>query len=72
MSLTRTTTASRFSQFGMMDMKLLCAKRWFQITVLVALLLGLGGWLGANAGFFISSSVANASIFALVKRVGSV
>lgn len=66
MSLARTTTASRFLQFGMMDMKPLCAKRWFQTAVPGALLLGLAGCLGPNPGFFISSSVANASIFTLV------
>ncbi len=47
-------------------MKRLCAKLWFQTAVLGALLPALGGCLGPNPGFFIGSSVANASIFTLV------
>ncbi len=66
MSLTRATTESKFSQFGRTDMRILCTKRLFQTAAPGALLLALGGCLGPNPGFFISSSVANASIFTLV------
>ncbi len=47
-------------------MRILCTKRWLRIAVPGAVLLGIGGCLGPNPGFFISSSVANASIFTLV------
>ena len=66
MSLTRATTESKFSQFGRTDMRVLCTKLGLRIAVPGAVLSGLGGCLGPNPGFFISSSVANASISTLV------
>jgi|GEM_PF-3296230 len=42
------------------------ATRWLSILVPATVLFGIGGCLGPNPGFFISSSVANASIFTLV------
>ncbi len=41
-------------------------RKWIHLAVPGALLFGLGGCLGPNPGFFISSSAANASIFTLV------
>ena len=40
--------------------------RWIHLAVPGALLIGLSSCLGPNPGFFISSSVANASISTLV------
>jgi hypothetical protein len=39
---------------------------WIQLMASGAFLFGMGGCLGPNPGFFISSSVANASIFTVV------
>ena len=41
-------------------------RKWIHLAASGALLFGLGGCLGPNPGFFVSSSVANASIFTLV------
>ena len=40
--------------------------RWFRLAVPGAVMLILSGCLGPNPGFFISTSVANASISTLV------
>ncbi len=45
---------------------LLRSTKWFHVAVSGSFLLGLGGCLGPNPGFFVSSSVANATIFTLV------
>ncbi|MCH7591707.1 MAG: hypothetical protein IH989_02850 [Planctomycetes bacterium] len=42
------------------------SRKWIHLAASGALLFGLGGCLGPNPGFFISSSAANASIFTLV------
>ncbi len=47
-------------------MKLLRARRWLRIFAPGVVLFAVGGCLGPNPGFFISSSAANASIFTLV------
>lgn len=43
--------------------------KWVHLVASGALLFGLGGCLGPNPGFFISSSVANASIFTVVNSL---
>ncbi len=43
--------------------------RWVRILVSGSVLFGIGGCLGPNPGFFISTSAANASIFTLVGSV---
>ena len=45
------------------------SRKWIHLTASGALLFGLGGCLGPNPGFFISSSVANASIFTVVNSL---
>ncbi len=40
--------------------------RWLRIVGSGTILFGIGGCLGPNPGFFISTSAANASIFTLV------
>ena len=42
------------------------SRKWIHLVASGALLFGLAGCLGPNPGFFISSSVANASISTLV------
>ncbi len=44
-------------------------RKWIHLAASGALMFGLGGCLGPNPGFFISSSVANASIFTLVNSL---
>lgn len=43
-------------------------RRWMLLVMPGALLVGLGGCLGPNPGFFISSSAANATIMNLVNQ----
>ena len=45
------------------------SKKWIQLMASGALLFGVSGCLGPNPGFFISSSVANASIFTVVNSL---
>ncbi len=47
-------------------MKEICAKQWMRVLVPGAVLVGLGGCLGPNPGFFIGSSLANATITTVV------
>lgn len=42
------------------------SRKWIHLAASGAILLGFGGCLGPNPGFFVSSSAANASIFTLV------
>ncbi len=44
-------------------------RKWIHWAASGALLFGLGGCLGPNPGFFLSTSVANASISALVNSL---
>ena len=45
------------------------SRKWIHLVASGTLLFGLGGCLGPNPGFFISSSVANASIFTVVNSL---
>lgn len=47
-------------------MKLLRLERHLRLVIPGALLVGLGGCLGPNPGFFISTSAANAAIMTVV------
>lgn len=42
------------------------SRKWIHLAASGAVLFGLGGCLGPNPGFFVTSSAANASIFTLV------
>lgn len=44
------------------------SNRWLQLALSGTLLFALGGCLGPNPGFFITTSVANATIMNLVNR----
>ncbi len=50
-------------------MKLFRSTRWLPLVIPGALLFGVGGCLGPNPGFFISTSAANAAIMTLVNTV---
>ncbi len=43
--------------------------QWSRLVCSGALLFGLGGCLGPNPGFFVSTSAANAAISSLVKAL---
>ena len=47
-------------------MRFSLSKKWMQLAASGAVLFGLGGCLGPNPGFFISSSAANTTISTLV------
>lgn len=47
-------------------MRFSLSKKWMHLAASGAVLFGLGGCLGPNPGFFISSSVANTTISTLV------
>ena len=47
-------------------MKVTVVERWMRVLVPGAVLMGLGGCLGPNPGFFITSAAANATIMNLV------
>ncbi len=52
-------------------MRYVRSRRWLQAAVPGLVLLQLGGCLGPNPGFFISTSAANAAISTLVKALMS-
>ena len=49
-------------------MKRLCSTHWLRIVVPGAVLLQLGGCLGPNPGFFVSTSAGNATIMFFVQQ----
>lgn len=50
-------------------MRILRMRRWLSILGSGVLLFGFLGCLGPNPGFFIGSSIANATIFTIVSTV---
>lgn len=47
-------------------MRFFRSRNWIHLATPGAILFALGGCLGPNPGFFVSTSVANASIFTVV------
>ena len=47
-------------------MKMVRFTRWFELLLVGGVMLQLGGCVGPNPGFFISTSVANAAIMNIV------
>lgn len=59
--------SQRLSKAG--GMRFSRPRKWMHLVASGALMFGFGGCLGPNPGFFIRSSVANASIFTVVNSL---